>query len=864
VVPYGEVALRTRELKIFIFFVVRAVQQPVHSLRYAASAPPYVMNVVSHFVITNMASPIQYLKLDFESHRDALKQRVAARWPTRWNDFLTSSFGMVLIDLIAWSTTMLAFAVNAVASELYIPTMRLRESAARLGALTGYKMRGATASTLHASARLSTPLAYAVTIRKGAVTRAQNVSQTVFEVARDYTILAGALSPETLVCTFDASLAGDLATDVRTNVRVINGYGYVDLVDTSIDASQLVTVGQQFYVTGDPTRYTITGTSAATGAISNNRILLDRAWEGASDVTTAAVVDNTIELTQGQTITETVVTPEEDAVAGWFFAIPRSNLISGSVTVKFADTAWLEVDSLSTQDSDAEVFEVVPEVNGNYTVRFGDNVFGAAVPAEAAVVITYRVGGGVSGNIGPNQLRSNVTGFASYPYSSVTVTITNEFTAAYGGRDVETLEEARVSIPRHTRTGGQCVTLSDYETTATGYAGIAVAKASARRTASVLEGNLVTVYAWTTATGGGLTTISSAQRAGLQAHLQSRAVATDYVMVENGVARPMPVAAKFAALRSTDPVTTRLVLEDIVASYARGLSPGDPVVYSDLLRLMDEAPEVDSVLLSVPSGDLQPRSENEVFSTPLRNYYAAVSLTGLSGNGYEGKLPHYPLAAWAAKARINSVPVTIIPDTEEGYARIISSKVSTVYEGASSDRPSAGSRYAGAYYQTTDSGEVYRCVSSGGSYSWALQTATQVKSRINLRNGDVFLHSTGVVSSFEISLIPVQGYTSVRYVDVYVGYTGSAGENIATRTRIRDAIVGAVEQTAPGASLFSERSAQVSISAFNLKNVVEHVTGVRSCERVALDSATGTGARIDANDYQQIKIRNILINGFGN
>jgi len=812
-----------------------------------------------------MASPIQYTKFDFESHRDAIKQRIAARWPTRWNDFLTSSFGSIIIDVIAWSTSLVSYSINAIAGELFIPTMRLRESAVRIGALTGYKLRGATPSTLRATATLSEALEYPVTIRKGAVVRAQNANQTVFEVTRDFVIAAGNLSPEALVATFDAALSGDATTDVQTNVRVATGYAFADLVDTSIDATQRVEVGQVFYVSSDPdTRYSVTGIVSAPGAISNNRILLDRPWEGASAVAQAVVVDTRITLLQGQTVVETVVAPTEDGCISWFFMIQRTNVIQGSVTLEFAGTAWSAVESLSLADADAQVFEVVPEVNGNYSIRCGDGRFGATVPAQASVRITYRTGGGVSGNIGPNQIRSSVTGYATAPYSATVVNVTNEFTAATGGQDAETLEQARAAIPRHTRTGGQCVTLIDYEVAATAFTGVARAKAVARREATVLEGNLVTVYAWTTGAGGGLTTAPAALRADLQAHLQAKAVATDYVLVDVGTVRPLPVAAKFAALGSTDPVTTRLVLEDVIASYSRGLSPGDPVVYSDLLRLMDEAPTVDSVALAVPATDVQVRGENEIFGLPYRNLFTALKLAGIPNNAYLGKLPYYPLASWAAQVRVNGVPASVVPDTEEGYARIVSSNVSTVYEGTSASRPEASVRYLNTFYQTTDSGEVYKCQKSGASYGWALQAATQAKSRINLRNGEVFIHTVGTLSSFEFSLVPVQGYTSVRSFDVYVAYTASAGENAVTRTRIRDAVIGAVEQTAPGGSVFSTRQTTASTSAFNLWNVVERTEGVRTCDRIALESATGTVGRIDANDYQQLRVRNVYVNGLAN
>ena len=86
---------------------------------------------------------LRYIKYDYQSQKDALLQRVRDRWPGRWNDFLSNSLGIVFIDIVAWGLATLAFLVNRVAGEQYIPTMTLRESAVRIGGLTGYQLRSA-------------------------------------------------------------------------------------------------------------------------------------------------------------------------------------------------------------------------------------------------------------------------------------------------------------------------------------------------------------------------------------------------------------------------------------------------------------------------------------------------------------------------------------------------------------------------------------------------------------------------------------------------------------------------------------------------------------------------------------------------
>jgi hypothetical protein len=128
---------------------------------------------------------LRYLKVDYQSHKDALLQRVRARWPQNWNDFLANSFGIVLVDVVAWSTATLAFMVNRVAAENYITTMTLRESAVRLGGLVGYQLRGPTPASVACEASLSSAQGADVTIPVQTLVRTADENALPFEVCTE-------------------------------------------------------------------------------------------------------------------------------------------------------------------------------------------------------------------------------------------------------------------------------------------------------------------------------------------------------------------------------------------------------------------------------------------------------------------------------------------------------------------------------------------------------------------------------------------------------------------------------------------------------------------------------------------------------
>ncbi len=81
-----------------------------------------------------------------------------------------------------------------------------------------------------------------------------------------------------------------------------------------------------------------------------------------------------------------------------------------------------------------------------------------AVPREGARLrlTTYRTGGGAAGNVGPGTISSL---HMSIPY----VSGVQNLTAASGGVDPETVENAKRRGPQSLRAGGRAVTVSDFE-----------------------------------------------------------------------------------------------------------------------------------------------------------------------------------------------------------------------------------------------------------------------------------------------------------------------------------------------------------------------------------------------------------------
>lgn len=190
---------------------------------------------------------------------------------------------------------------------------------------------------------------------------------------------------------------------------------------------------------------------------------------------------NVTRATHGETIDE-VLGSGDAAAAGQSFQLRRSPLTFdsapvprgavSSLQVRVDGVLWQEVDTLHGQGSEAQVYTVEVDDEGRATVRFGDGVDGARLPAGSEnVTATYRIGLGPDGEVAAGALSLLTTrplGIAE---------VTNPL-AASGAAGPDTVEQARRNAPVTVRTLGRIVSLADFEDFAFAFAGIGKVRAA--------------------------------------------------------------------------------------------------------------------------------------------------------------------------------------------------------------------------------------------------------------------------------------------------------------------------------------------------------------------------------------------------
>lgn len=450
---------------------------------------------------------IDYLAKDYASFRRLMLDRLAASAPGAITGHPADP-GTVLVELIAAVADDLSYYQDAVATEAYLGTARLRTSVRRHARLLDYLMHdGCNARAWVAVEVLPSanghilPLGTAVLTRteaqpailqSGAVLEVISSGAQVFETLHELQLSAG----HNRMHLFASSELATATLPVGATSAVLN------------NASQLISlrVGDVLIFEetsspdggpGDPRRrwpVRLTGVQGGQDTATGTGTHIVTVRWGSGDalpfelaVARTAVTGNVVLADHGYTL------PEADR-----FTIPpphvRPSLRHGPLTWQrlvmavgrpqpfdSTDTAasaipvpllpgsllqpvitlhdqggrpWTARRDLLGSGPHANDFVVEVEDSGSTSLRFGDGVYGKVPQGELSA--TYRAGNGSSGNVGAEALYHLVSDLPGL------VRARNPLPAA-GGVDPEPIEQVRLHAPNHLHLQERAVTTSDYE-----------------------------------------------------------------------------------------------------------------------------------------------------------------------------------------------------------------------------------------------------------------------------------------------------------------------------------------------------------------------------------------------------------------
>jgi Baseplate J-like protein len=174
--------------------------------------------------------------------------------------------------------------------------------------------------------------------------------------------------------------------------------------------------------------------------------------------------------------------------AGEEFVLSQSPYLDGSLVLVIGVDTWTEQETLLDSTASDKHFLLTVDQNDQATVKVGDGVNGAIPATGATVTAAYKTGGGSDGNVEADTI-IKVEGGPFYDVlgnRATFATITNP-SAAAGGSDRETVEQARVRAPRSLRVLNRAVARTDFEDLALQVAGTARALMLTKIEDSVVE-----------------------------------------------------------------------------------------------------------------------------------------------------------------------------------------------------------------------------------------------------------------------------------------------------------------------------------------------------------------------------------------
>tara|TARA_R110002020_G_scaffold379488_6_gene590760 strand:- start:7231 stop:8841 length:1611 start_codon:yes stop_codon:yes gene_type:complete len=478
---------------------------------------------------------LNFTQSDFTSLRENLIEYIKAVYPLDYQNFSESDLGMVFIELVAYMGAVLSMKADMLAHENFIGTAKQTDSVKKLLELLGIRMKGPIGST--ASCKL---------------TLNQNPG---FDDTNYFTIPLNARSMSVVSPIDGAPLT-------YTLYKVVNGT--YDIANS----------------TGD--------------------ILL---YKSEADNTSNPVTFSNLVLVEGNLVTDSGNFINTDEVKS--IRLTESPVIEGSTNV-FVETVnstasgvYQEVDNVFfASGSTHKVYQIDYDDEYGANLTFGDNVLGSRPDNNANYLVTYRVGGGLRGNI-PLGALNIINTFSHITNSNIVVDgVFENISTAVGGQEAETIEHAKKYGPLVFRSQDRLVTLQDYNTFVNTFVG--ATGATGKGFTSTREGynsaNTIDVYILEKASELQFSRSSSAFKLELLNAIAEKKMITDEIVINDGLIRTIDLVLTCTIDRKFSPVEERIKqkIRSKVFQYmgTENAQFGSPFVRGKLLKAIHELDEV--------------------------------------------------------------------------------------------------------------------------------------------------------------------------------------------------------------------------------------------------------------------------------
>jgi uncharacterized phage protein gp47/JayE len=297
-----------------------------------------------------------------------------------------------------------------------------------------------------------------------------------------------------------------------------------------------------------------------------------------------------IPIKEGQTIEDEIL-GESDGSPNQVFQLAQPKMLRDSLRLLVEDgnqvDEWLPRENLIYSRSMDNHFIIRIDENDVTRVVFGDGIYGQVPGKNAAIIATYRVGGGVHGNVTEDR----ITVIANAPQlQSLATRVTNE-KAATGGAERESIQHAVKFAPMVFKSQQRAVTPGDYVALAKQFPGVAKAKAEAA------NWNFIDLYI--APSGGGECT--DVFETDLLAYFEDKRIMTSLIRIKDPVYMPVFITAEVKVKSYYFQDDVRRQVEDAIKEHVLNFDRLDfaqPVYLSKVYEAIENIEGVDYVNIS--------------------------------------------------------------------------------------------------------------------------------------------------------------------------------------------------------------------------------------------------------------------------
>ncbi|MCB9947528.1 MAG: baseplate J/gp47 family protein [Rhodospirillaceae bacterium] len=299
------------------------------------------------------------------------------------------------------------------------------------------------------------------------------------------------------------------------------------------------------------------------------RITVRPALQRRYQLSRTVIVGNIVEISHGETVREAAarlsgdrrtIRPAQDPLT--WLADPRApEGRAPQVAMQVAGQPWLLVDDLRGQAGTAAAFAAEVDAEGRPQLRVGDGVEGAALPAEAAVALQYRVGLGRDGNRDGGSIAKLVAADPAVAETTNPLAIT-------GGVEPEALDDARRTASAGIHTLDRAVSVADIRSLALTFGGV-------RRAAVFRDPVRRREHLSVVVSGQAGAALADDDRARLRAYLAARVAPGISLTVDNRVPVPLRLQLRLHVTPGADPLAViRAARQRLGVDTAAGEPPG--------------------------------------------------------------------------------------------------------------------------------------------------------------------------------------------------------------------------------------------------------------------------------------------------